>query len=124
MDCDFSGSQIYMAVITIGFEDGLICFILYSCHRVASFPNARELMFAVARMLQLDCFRMLKGYSCSGSSKMNLWKHAKGQTTSAVAYLQAIQNCSHVFSADEIFDLSQVGTDLADLLLRQSSGNL
>lgn len=49
--------------ITLGFTDGSFGTVFYLANGAASFPKERVKAFAVGRVLQLDNFRKLTGYS-------------------------------------------------------------
>jgi predicted dehydrogenase/threonine dehydrogenase-like Zn-dependent dehydrogenase len=107
------------ASITLGFEDGSFGTILYLANGAASFPKERVEVFAAGRVLQLDNFRKLKGYSWPGFSKMNLWKQDKGQNACAAAFLQAVETGVPAIPVDEIFEVARVTIEVAELLRKQ-----
>lgn len=107
------------ASITLAFEDGSFGTILYLANGAASFPKERVEVFAAGRVLQLDNFRKLQGYSWPGFSKMNLWKQDKGQKACAAAFLQAIESGSPAIAPDEIFEVARVTIEVAALLRKQ-----
>ena len=47
-------------------------------------------MFAGGGILQLDNFRMLRGYGWSGFGKQRLWRQDKGQAACAAAFVRAV----------------------------------
>ncbi|WP_394242065.1 bi-domain-containing oxidoreductase [Halopseudomonas laoshanensis] len=108
------------ATITLGFADGSFGTILYLANGAASFPKERVEVFSAGRVLQLDNFRKLKGYGWAGFKKMNLWKQDKGQNACAAAFLGAIENGRpSPISVDEIFEVTRVTIEAAELLRSQ-----
>ena len=107
------------ASITLGFEDGSFGTILYLANGAASFPKERVEVFTAGRVLQLDNFRKLTGYSWPGFKKMNLWKQDKGQNACAAAFLAGIESGSPAIPADEIFEVAKVTIEAAALLRQQ-----
>lgn len=108
------------ASITLGFADGSFGTIFYLANGAASFPKERVEVFAAGRVLQLDNFRKLKGFGWPGFKKMNLWKQDKGQNACAAAFLTAIeQGASTPIPAEEIFEVSRVTIEAAEILRNQ-----
>ena len=107
------------ASITLGFEDGSFGTILYLANGASSFPKERIEVFAAGRVLQLDNFRKLKGYSWPGFSKMNLWRQDKGQSACAAAFLQAVEKGLPAIAPDEVFEVARVSIEAAELLRNQ-----
>lgn len=107
------------ASITLGFEDGSFGTILYLANGAASFPKERVEVFTAGRVLQLDNFRKLKGYSWPGFSKMNLWKQDKGQNACAAAFMRALEIGVPAIPSEEIFEVARVTIDVADILRSQ-----
>lgn len=108
------------ASITLGFADGSFGTIFYLANGAASFPKERVEVFAAGGVLQLDNFRKLKGFGWPGFKKMNLWKQDKGQNACAAAFLTAIeQGASTPIPAEEIFEVSRVTIEAAEILRNQ-----
>ncbi|HEY2806501.1 MAG TPA: bi-domain-containing oxidoreductase [Gemmatimonadales bacterium] len=79
------------ASILLHFEDGSLGTILYIANGHNSFPKERLEVFAGGRILQLDNFRVLKGYGWSGFRTMSLWRQDKGQAACAAAFLESVR---------------------------------
>ncbi len=107
------------ASITLGFEDGSFGTILYLSNGAPSFPKERVEVFTAGRVLQLDNFRKLKGYGWSKFNKMNLWKQDKGQFACPAAFLKAIERGTQAIPVGEIFEVTRVTIEVAELLRRQ-----
>jgi predicted dehydrogenase/threonine dehydrogenase-like Zn-dependent dehydrogenase len=107
------------ASITLGFEDGSFGTIMYLANGSSQFPKERVEVFTAGRILQLDNFRKLKAYGWPGFKKMNLWKQDKGQKACAAAFLNAIKSGSPAISPDEIFEVTAVTIEAAQILRQQ-----
>jgi predicted dehydrogenase len=107
------------ASITLGFADGSFGTIMYLANGSNSFPKERVEVFAAGRVLQLDNFRKLHGFGWSQFKKMNLWKQDKGQYACAIAFLNAIGDGKSAIPIEEIFEVSRVTIEAAELLRAQ-----
>lgn len=108
------------AVITLGFSDGSFGSIHYLANGAASFPKERIEVFVSGKVLQLDNFVKLKGFGWKGFRKMNLWKQDKGQDNCSRLFLDSIKKgISAPISSNEIFEVSKVSIDVAELLRNQ-----
>ncbi|MDA0848647.1 MAG: bi-domain-containing oxidoreductase [Verrucomicrobia bacterium] len=100
--------------IGLKFEDGSIGTINYFANGPKSLPKERLEIFSQGRVLQLDNFRKLKGFSWPGFSKMNLWKQDKGQNECASAFLNAIKGKTTApIPIEEIFEIAKVSIEIA-----------
>jgi predicted dehydrogenase/threonine dehydrogenase-like Zn-dependent dehydrogenase len=110
------------AAIILGFADGSFGTIHYYANGSAKFPKERIEVFAAGRVLQLDNFRKLTGYGWSGFKKMKLWKQDKGQAQCVRHFLDAIENGKGTpIPVGEIFEVSRVSIEVADLLRSQNT---
>jgi predicted dehydrogenase/threonine dehydrogenase-like Zn-dependent dehydrogenase len=107
------------ASITLGFEDGSFGTIIYLANGPTTFPKERVEVFVAGRVLQLDNFIKLKGYSWPGFSRLHLWKQDKGQNACAVAFLQAVEKGVPAIPPEEIFEVARVTIQVAELLRAQ-----
>jgi predicted dehydrogenase/threonine dehydrogenase-like Zn-dependent dehydrogenase len=78
------------ATITLEFEDGSLGTIHYLGNGDKGFPKERLEVFCAGRVLQLDNFRVLRGWGWSGFRRMGLWRQDKGQNACAHAFVDAI----------------------------------
>lgn len=102
--------------LQLGFADGSIGTIHYFSNGCKAFPKERLEVFSGGRVLQLDNFRKLTGYSWPGFSKMNLWRQNKGQTACAQAFVDAIGNGGVApIPFEEIVEVSRVAIQLGDI---------
>lgn len=102
------------ASIQLAFRDGSIGTVHYFANGGQSFSKERLEVFASGSILQLDNFRMLRGYNWPGFKKMKLSRQDKGQKNCAAAFVQAIQCGGQApISAEEIFEVSRAAIVLA-----------
>lgn len=108
------------ASIVLGFEDGSFGTIHYLANGSSRFPKERIEVFVAGRVLQLDNFRKLTGYSWPGFRKMNLWRQDKGQLACAKAFLDAIRKgLPSPIPVEELFEVAQATIDAAELIRSQ-----
>jgi predicted dehydrogenase len=105
------------AQISLRFEDGSIASIQYYANGHRSFPKERVEVFASGRVLQLENFRVLRGFGCPGFRSFRTWQQDKGHTACVHAFLRAIEsgNLSPI-PAEEIFEVSRVAIEVAESL--------
>ncbi len=65
-------------IVTLTFGDGSIASVHYLGNGDKAFPKERIEVFAGGRVLQLDNFRVLRGYGFKGFRKMGLMRQDKG----------------------------------------------
>jgi predicted dehydrogenase/threonine dehydrogenase-like Zn-dependent dehydrogenase len=100
--------------IVLKFEDGSIGTINYFANGPKSLPKERLEVFSQGRVMQLDNFRKLKGFSWPGFRKMNLWKQDKGQNACASAFLNATKGkVPPPIPIQEIFEIAKVSIEIA-----------
>lgn len=100
--------------LQLGFADGSIGTVHYFANGCKAFPKERLEVFAAGRVLQLDNFRKLRGFSWPGFSKMNLWRQDKGQGACAKAFVDAVrQGGPAPIPFEEIIESSRVSILLA-----------
>lgn len=107
------------ASITLGFADGSFGTISYLANGASSYPKERVEVFAAGGVLQLNNFRQLKGFGWRGFNRMSLWKQNKGQSACAVAFLESIQSGKPAIPIQEIFEVSRISIEAAELLRNQ-----
>ncbi len=78
--------------ITLEFEDGSIGAIHYLANGHRSFPKERLEVYCAGAILQLENFRILRGFGWPQFSRQSLWRQDKGQKQCAAAFVQAITN--------------------------------
>ena len=105
------------ASITLFFEDGSFGTIHYLANGDSSFPKERIEVFCDNAVLQMDNYRILKGYGWPGFKKMKLFKQDKGQKACVKSFIDSITNgteCSIPYV--EIKESSRVSIEIANLL--------
>ncbi len=105
------------AQISLRFEDGSIASIQYYANGHRSFPKERIEVFASGRILQLENFRVLRGYGFPGFRSFRTWRQDKGHTACVQAFLKAIGSGEpSPMPAEEIFEVSRVAIEVAESL--------
>ena len=102
------------ATLQLGFADGSIGTVHYLANGTKAFPKERLEVFAGGRVLQLDNFRVLKGFGWPGFGAMRLWRQDKGQRAGAAAFIRAIAaGGPSPIPFEEIVEISRVTIELA-----------
>ncbi len=103
------------AQISLGFEDGSIASIQYYANGHRSFPKERVEVFASGRILQLENFRVLRGFGWPGFRGFRSWRQDKGHAACVQAFLSAVASGGpSPIPVDEIFEVSRVAIDVAE----------
>ena len=80
------------AAIGLTFADGSIGTVHYIANGHKSFPKERLEVFCGGRILQLDNFRVLRGYGWPGFRNMRSWKQDKGHAAAVSAFVSAVHS--------------------------------
>ena len=105
------------AGISLKFADGSIASIQYYANGHRSFPKERVEVFSSGRILQLENFRVLRGFGFRGFQSFRTWRQDKGHAACVQAFLDAIRSGSpSPIPADEIFEVSRVAIEIAESL--------
>jgi predicted dehydrogenase/threonine dehydrogenase-like Zn-dependent dehydrogenase len=100
--------------LQLEFADGSIGTIHYVAVGSKAFPKERLEVFVNGRVLQLDNFRVLRGFGWPGFSTMRLWKQDKGQRALVAAFVESIRDGQPgPIPFDEIVEVSRVTLALA-----------
>jgi predicted dehydrogenase len=103
--------------ITLTFKDGSFGTIHYLANGGKSFPKERVEVFCGNAVLQMDNYRMLRGYGWPGFKSMKLWRQDKGQKACAKAFVKAIRaGKPSPIPYDEVIEVSRVAIELAEAL--------
>jgi len=103
------------AVITLTFEDGSFGTIHYLANGHKSFPKERIEVFCAGRVLQLDNFRILRGFGWPGFRRMRLWRQDKGQIACAKAFVEAArQGGPNPIPLEELMEVSRVTIEVGE----------
>ena len=100
------------ATLTLEFADGSTGPILYVANGHEAFPQERLEVFCAGRVLQLDNFRVLRGWGWPGFSRMRLWRQDKGQEACARAFMTSIQEGrASPIAVDQIIEVSRASIE-------------
>ena len=116
---DVPGAQIRSDKITINlsFVDGSFGTIHYLANGGSAFPKERVEVFCDDAVLQMDNYRILKGYGWKGFNKMKLMRQDKGQKACAAAFIEAIRDgFDSPIPYNEIIETSRVSIEIASEL--------
>ena len=103
------------AQISLEFEDGSIASIQYYANGHRSFPKERVEVFAAGRILQLENFRVLRGFGYPAFRVFRTWRQDKGHAACVEAFLSAVASGGpSPIPVDEIFEVSRVAIDVAE----------
>jgi predicted dehydrogenase/threonine dehydrogenase-like Zn-dependent dehydrogenase len=103
------------AQISLEFEDGSIASIQYYANGHRSFPKERVEVFAAGRILQLENFRVLRGFGWPGFRVFRTWRQDKGHGACVQAFLKAVGSGGpSPIPAEEIFEVSRVAIQVAE----------
>jgi predicted dehydrogenase len=105
------------AQISLEFEDGSIASIQYYANGHKSFPKERVEVFASGRILQLENFRVLRGFGYPRFRGFRTWRQDKGHDACVRAFLKAIKSGGpSPVPAEEIFEVSRVAIEVTESL--------
>jgi predicted dehydrogenase/threonine dehydrogenase-like Zn-dependent dehydrogenase len=76
--------------IQLCFADGSMGTVHYFANGNKAFPKEKLEIFTAGRILQLDNFRVLRGYGWKGFKTMKSWSQDKGHAACAKGFVQAI----------------------------------
>jgi predicted dehydrogenase/threonine dehydrogenase-like Zn-dependent dehydrogenase len=105
------------AQVSLQFEDGSIASIQYYANGHRSFPKERVEVFASGRVLQLDNFRLLRGFGYPRFRSFRTWRQDKGHAACVRAFLRAVESGGpSPIPAEEIFEVSRVAIEVMESL--------
>ncbi|HUE85924.1 MAG TPA: bi-domain-containing oxidoreductase [Vicinamibacterales bacterium] len=100
--------------LQLEFGDGSIGTIYYVATGAKAFPKERLEVFVSGRVLQLDNFRVLRGFGWPRFRTMRLWKQDKGQQALVAAFVESIREGRPApIPFDELVEVSRVTIELA-----------
>jgi predicted dehydrogenase/threonine dehydrogenase-like Zn-dependent dehydrogenase len=100
--------------LQLEFADGSIGTIHYLANGAKAFPKERLEVFVQGRVLQLDNFRVLRGFGWPGFRTHRLWRQDKGQRACASAFIDAVRgNAGAVMPFDALVEVSRVTIEMA-----------
>lgn len=106
--------------ITLGFSDGSFGTIHYLSNGSSTYPKETIKVFSAGRVLELNNFRVLKGYGWSGFKVFKTWRQDKGQKQCVDAFLSGLRENTPAIPFDELIEVANVSLDVAELLREQS----
>lgn len=77
--------------ITLSFADGSLGTVHYFANGNKRFPKERVEAFSQGRILTLDNFKELRGYSCKGFKRQRLWRQDKGHRAEVAAFVERVR---------------------------------
>ena len=105
------------ASFTLSFANGSVGTVHYLANGHKSFPKERLEVFGGGRVLQLDNFRVLRGFGWPGFKRMSLWRQDKGQRACAAAFVAAIERGEPApIPFEEIVEVTRASFDIAERL--------
>lgn len=109
-----SGSTHDTVTMQFTFADGSIGTVHYLSNGSKAFPKERLEVFAQGRVLQLDNFRVLRGFGWPGFSTHRLWRQDKGQRACAAAFVDAVREGREApIPFAEILEVSRLAIEVA-----------
>ncbi|HQS58848.1 MAG: dehydrogenase [Gallionellales bacterium 35-53-114] len=103
------------ATISLQFEDGSIGTIHYFANGGKRFPKERLEVFAADAVLQMDNYRVLRGFGWTGFNKKSLWSQDKGQDACVQAFLDAVrEGAAAPIPLEQIWEVSRLSVEIAD----------
>lgn len=104
-----------VASLHLDFGDGSIGTIHYLANGHRSFPKERIEIFSGGGVLQLDNFRVLRGWGWPGFHRQRLWRQDKGQTGCVDAFVRCIENgdAQAPVPFEELMEVSRASVRLA-----------
>ena len=103
--------------IQLSFRDGSIGTMHYFANGSKQFPKERMDVFCSGKVLQLDNFRKLRGFSWPGFRSMNLRKQDKGHHACVHSFIESLREGKpSPISIKEIFEVTRVSIDLQNNL--------
>lgn len=102
------------ASIYLSFKDGSIGTIHYFANGNNGFPKERLEVFCGGRTLQLDNFKVLRGYGWKNFKKMKLWRQDKGHNNEIRSFIDVITNGkSSPIPFKELIEVTKISLDLS-----------
>lgn len=105
------------AALTLRFADGSVGTVHYLANGDKGFPKERLEVFCAGRVLQLDNFRVLRGWGWKGFSRLRLWRQDKGQAACARAFLDAVRGHAPApIPLEEVLEVSRASIEAQQAL--------
>lgn len=105
------------STITLSFADGSVGTIHYFANGHRAFPKERLEIFAGGRILQLDNFRVLRGWGWPRFSRESMWRQDKGAKQCVAAFVSAVRSgAASPIPLQELIETTRVTIELATRL--------
>ena len=109
------------ASITLSFSDGSLGTIHYFANGGKTFPKERIEVFCENAVLQMDNYRVLKGFGWPEFRSMRLLKQDKGQKACVKAFVDAIRDGKDSpIPYEEVMESSRIAIKVAESLKKSS----
>ena len=103
--------------INLSFADGSFGAIHYLANGGSAFPKERVEVFCDDAVLQMDNYRVLKGYGWKGFNKMKLMRQDKGQQACATAFINSVRDGTEPpIPYDEVMESSRISVEIVNEL--------
>lgn len=104
------------ATINLRFREGSIGTVHYFANGSKAIPKERLEVFAGGRVLQLDNYRVLRGFSWPKFRTMRLWRQDKGQIACAACFMGGVaQDPASIRAIPLLQEITEVGRLLVRL---------
>ncbi len=99
--------------VILEFADGSVGTIHYLANGHKGFAKERLEVFCAGRVLQLDNFRVLRGWGWKGFTRMGLWRQDKGTQQAVYSFVKAVRNGTGApISLEELVEVSRVAIEV------------
>ncbi len=105
--------------ITIKFDDESFGTIHYFSNGSSGYPKETINVFVGGKILNLDNFRILKGYGWKNFKTMRTWTQDKGQNNCIKSFLNDINQHRTTIPFDELYEVALSSIDIAENLRKQ-----
>jgi predicted dehydrogenase len=103
-----------VTTFVLTFSDGSIGTVHYLANGHRSFPKERLEVFCSGRILQLDNFRVLRGFGWPGFRRMRLWRQDKGNAACVAAFVDAVRRgLAAPIPFEELAEVTRVSLQIA-----------
>lgn len=103
--------------VNLAFEDGSFASVNYLANGHRGFPKERVEIFTAGRVLQLDNYRILRGWGWPNFKSMRLWRQNKGQVECVKEFVRAVRGLAPVpIAKEEVFEISRLSIQIAEAL--------
>jgi predicted dehydrogenase/threonine dehydrogenase-like Zn-dependent dehydrogenase len=100
--------------ITLSFSDGSFGTIHYLANGGKAYPKERVEVFCADAVLQLENYRILKGFGWPGFRSMKSWRQDKGQKACVEAFCNALKAGKPTpIPYEEVIEVSRIAIELA-----------